>query len=512
MIRRKEIDNSLEEKILTGLIVSERFCRDIQSSFKSEYFQIPYAQKISRWAMDYYGKYRKPIEAHIEDIFSEEKQKLKEEEADLIATFLSKLSNQYEQETNFNSDYLYDKTTSYFDERSLKILSEKIDALTSLGKAYEAKKEIQKYREVTKQISGWVDPFSETTVKKYFKDTMNNVNQLFQLPGHLGELIGPFERNWLFGILAPMKRGKSFWIQEISIQALMEKCRVALFSLEMDIFRMERRIYRRITATADNGGSFIYPCFDCKKNQLDTCNKAIRKNHSKLIKDDGTKPKFDERPSYTVCTECRGTKDFELETWFTTYQREKMKLRSTVSTAKGLKEMYGDNLRIKSYPAFSANLSRIKYDLDELEYTQDFIPDVICIDYADILAPEDSRVTGRERLDETWKTLKNIADSRHCLVVTASQSNRGSIDKQFVTQKDIAEDIRKLAHVDGMMSLNQLPEEKTNGIIRVSVIAERDDDFDQYKTCTVLQNLKLGQTFLDSELGAVIKEKKEKKE
>jgi hypothetical protein len=99
----------------------------------------------------------------------------------------------------------------------------------------------------------------------------------------------------------------------------------------------------------------------------------------------------------------------------------------------------------------------------------------------------------------TWKTLKNLADSYNALVVTASQSNRASFDKKNVTQTDIADDIRKVAHVDGMIALNQMEEEKRRGIMRVSYIAGRDHSFDQRRSCVVLQQLDLGQTLLDSE-------------
>jgi hypothetical protein len=99
--------------------------------------------------------------------------------------------------------------------------------------------------------------------------------------------------------------------------------------------------------------------------------------------------------------------------------------------------------------------------------------------------------------------LKNLSDERHCLVVTASQSNRKSFKKKHVTQTDIAEDIRKLAHVDAMMSLNQTPEEKHSSVMRVNMIALRGDDFDEYASCIVTQQLKLGQVCLDSQMAPI---------
>jgi hypothetical protein len=94
----------------------------------------------------------------------------------------------------------------------------------------------------------------------------------------------------------------------------------------------------------------------------------------------------------------------------------------------------------------------------------------------------------------------NLADTRKALVITASQTNRQSFDKKNVTATDASEDIRKIANVDMMIGLNQTPDEKKDGVMRVSVAAGRDDDFNQLKTCIVLQNLALGQVCLDSEL------------
>jgi hypothetical protein len=63
----------------------------------------------------------------------------------------------------------------------------------------------------------------------------------------------------------------------------------------------------------------------------------------------------------------------------------------------------------------------------------------------------------------------------------------------------VAEDIRKVAHVDVMISLNQLEIEKRRGVMRLAVIAHRDKDFYQLGQCFVLQQLELGQPNLDSE-------------
>jgi replicative DNA helicase len=500
-LRRKSVDTEIEEKILVGLIVSDSFCRDIKSLIRKDSFQVPYIQTISRWVLSYYDKYLKAPQGYIQDIFNVEKNKLTEEYRELISSFLTRLSKDFEND-NFNADYLKDKAILFLKKQSLKATSEKIQALIALDKISEAEQEMEKYKKISKETSKWVNPSADETINNYFEDVARNKNRLFQLPGMLGELIGPFERNWFMAFLAPVKKGKSFFLQEIAVQAFLEKYKVVYVSLEMDIFRVLNRLFKRVMAQAEENAIFIYPCFDCLRNQNNTCRKSERVNNKNgLLNIDGNKPEYSPSIKYRPCTACRGkgTKDYITETWFTTYKRDKLKLKHLKKTVGGLTKMYGDNLRVISYPAFSANLSEIRTAIDNLEYNEGFVPDVIVIDYADILAPEDSRLLGRERSDETWKMLKHMADSRHCLVVSASQSNRQSFDKKNVTQTDISEDIRKVAHVDMMLALNQTPEEKDAGVVRVSVIAGRDMDFNQFKSCTVLQQLSLGQVILDSD-------------
>ena len=63
--------------------------------------------------------------------------------------------------------------------------------------------------------------------------------------------------------------------------------------------------------------------------------------------------------------------------------------------------------------------------------------------------------------------------------------------------ENIAEDIRKVAHVTKMVAINATKEEKANGIYRIAQIAERDDST-CFEQAYVLSCLDLGQVCLDS--------------
>lgn len=501
-IRKRVIDNSVEEKILIGLIISDRICRETLHLIKRDTFQNPYTQTVAKWIKAYHKKYRKAPKQTIQDVFNVEQKNLKEEEIDFIVSFLSRLSEEFEDEdTPVNEDYLIDKSLEYFKKSALKNISEKIDSCIELDKIDEAEKALQGYRQISKEMSKFIDPFSDEEVNKFFADQRDNVNKMFRMNGALGDLIGDFERGTLVGVMGPAKRGKSFILIEIAVQAFMERFKVLFVSLEMNTYKMKRRFFRRLTAFGEEEKDYVYPCFDCWKNQMNICTKSKRTNHVKLRDAEGDKPtEFDPQSDYRPCVACRGEKDFLPDNWFTMIRRPKQNVRNTKKHMQGLRQMFSENFRLICYPKFSANVSQLKSDIETLEYEQDFIPDVIVIDYADILAPEDNRVTGRDRYDETWKMFGNLGDVRKALVVTASQTNRASFNKKNVTQVDAAEDIRKIANVEVMLSLNQSQDEKREGVMRVAVVAGRDEDFNEYKTCTILQNLTLGQVCLDSEM------------
>lgn len=504
LLKRRTVDTGPEERLLTGLIVSDSFCRDMLPLIGKETIETPYISRVVGWCRDYYATYKQSPGIHIKDLYEVEKDKLELPDQQAISTILTKLSEEYST-SEINEDFIRDESLKLIDLRSLKYSAEQINSLVELGRLDEAKKIAKSYREKNIETSGWEDPFDSSTIKNHFVDEESRKSFVFKFPGALGDFIGPIERNWLVGMMGPPKRGKTFWLIESCIQALLSKKKSIFISLEMDKQRVRRRIYSRLTVMASETKDYVYPVFDCFKNQNNSCNKRERTNNTRLLDSEDKKPlEFNPSLRYRCCTACRGKIDFQPTTWFTSTQVERMKnmeaMKLLIAQAEhfGFDKEYGSNLRLLAYPAFSANISRMRGDIQNLIDVKGFITDHIALDYADILAPEDARVTGRDRIDETWKTLKRMSDELHCSIFTGSQSNRGSIDKKNVVQQDAAEDIRKIANSDLFLAINQTPQEKKSKITRISKIAKRDGVFDQYESVIVLQQLDLGQICLDS--------------
>ena len=166
--------------------------------------------------------------------------------------------------------------------------------------------------------------------------------------------------------------------------------------------------------------------------------------------------------------------------------------------ADSIISQYGDLLKVKCYPAYTANLRDVLSLMDELEVNDNFLPDVLIIDYLDILAPEPGKHEGRENIDATWKMAKSIAQSRNLLHITVDQSSKVTYDKD-ITLYDTSEDKRKNAHLDVKVAINRFPEEieGTAGVLKLAVIAHRHKSFKTYREVLVLQHTGIGQPLVD---------------
>jgi hypothetical protein len=269
----------------------------------------------------------------------------------------------------------------------------------------------------------------------------------------------------------------------------------------MTLKQKKQRIYKRFTAAGKKEEDYLYPVFDCVKNQRGSCELEVRTQSITLVDAHGNPPAWDKDNPYRICSVCRGQEngDYEGATWHETLARPEYSPHSVNRTMNSFRDQIGHLYRIKSYPRFSANIADIRRDLDLLEQVEGFVPDIIVVDYADILKPEERSVAGVEKEDRSWIALAQMAAIRHALVVAPTQVTKAAMDAINISGKHMARWVGKLGHVDVMMTLNQTEAEKLLGRARVGVIAHRHADFSPSLTVTILQQLKLGQPNLDSE-------------
>jgi len=379
----RSIDREIEKKIVTGLIVSTQFCRDVVPMLRLEYFEVDYARTVAGWIKIYYSKYKKAPGAHIQDLFTYRRRNMNVDMADLISAFLSGLSEQYvldsEKEEEFNSAYLVDQTQQYFTKQALLLMADSVKGLVAEGKVKEAETELAKYKGVYREVSNWVNPFSELFVEKMFAEP---VRGLFSFPGKLGELSGPLRRGWLTAFMGPRKRGKTWFLTETAILGAMSGLRVALVSLEMIDTGMGNRLIKGVTDLADEADTYLFPVFDCVRNQDGSCNRREREGSVTLLVD-GKKPPYENAPKgYKICSVCRGRGDFIPGQWWISVVKEQLTFMKAMKRLEGFDTMYsvGSRFRMISYPSFRVNVASIEADLQKLEEFEGFVPDMIVID------------------------------------------------------------------------------------------------------------------------------------
>lgn len=483
------------------MIVSDEFFSGIRSVVKPEYFSSTYTSRVCEWCLDYYQQNGSVPFTDIFHIFEAEKDSLPREDTLVLSALFERISESYDTDENFNHQYLlHSITIPYFEKREVELRATKALGFIQKDDVESAKNilnEPMRLRESAIQI---VNPFEPSYVEEAI---FSQEEPLFQLQGALGKLLGPIQEGWFINLQGAMKRGKSNFLYDIAFLLAVSNIKVYHVSLEMKRKDSVLKWAKRMTGCSTEAGTKIYPCFDCLKNQADTCDKIYRPDQPALLSEKGKKPRYELDHPHIVCTACRNENslytDFEPATWFTPVNKAYIGTNYNLKLLENFNKYYGHNLRSVTYPKFSVSFDDIIRDMDV--YTQDtgWIPKVFIMDYLDVTRLGASK-NGRDSYDDAWKKAAGFSDERGITVINVSQPNRGGIAKRSMDEQDTSEDIRKIAHVDIWAALNQLPSEKRDKAARIGLVAHRHCDFDKTKQAMILQDIDTGQFVLDSEI------------
>ncbi len=507
-ITKRSVKASRERQILTGMIVSDVFLSEIGTLYDPRFLEHQYMKEVASLCLDYHSSYGKAPLENIQDLFKYAKDDMDPDVSDLVEEFLAGLSDEFEHAPKFNDEYALTQASEYLQERALLLLSEDIKAGALSGDLLEAEAALSDFKNPKRVASTGLDPFSEEAVEPMRSAFEEQADPLFRLPGAFGRLLNPhLTRNALVAFMGPEKRGKTWTMIDVAMRAKRERCNVALFAIgDMTEGQMLRRLGIYTSQRSDDPrycGEILIPILDCKLNQHDDCDRDERECNFGIYESPESDPlDFEEATDlgYSPCTACHKAKDpsYKGAVWY--QQRDRVDPLTWREARKSL-ELYnkrtkGAPFKLAFYPADTINMKGIEQVLGIWERNEGFIPDVILIDYADNLAPEDSRVTDmRHRENDRWKAMSRIRQERNCLLITATQADAASYTANTLGMKNFSEDKRKLAHVTAIFGLNQTAEEQAIGILRVNSIAAREGGG---RTATLLQCLQIGRPCLAS--------------
>lgn len=427
--------------VLAGMVVDRTVCSRIASQWPRDgggLFDAPWANLVGGWCVEYLRKYGEPPNGQLRSLFNEwaSTTKAPDETVQGVERFLLEADEERSrvEQGRLNSDHLLDQADRYFNGVRIKRMMTQIEDLIDLGKVADAQELINCTRKVELGATSVVKVVSDWEAFRRAWDE-DRERPLIVYPGQLQDFLGRWlQRDSLIGFMAPDKTGKSVFLLDLTVRAVRNRCRVVYFDVGDN---SQDQVIRRL-------GSRVSRC--------------------------PTRETFKRRLEVPVSVDGEG----EVESTERTFSRPVSAPRAYTEVRKLCRNV--DRLRVVCYPNSTASVVTLSSRLTEWEQEDGWVPDVVVIDYADILAPPPGARETLDQIDETWKQLRRLSQERHCLVVTATQASAAAYgDKAKVLRKQHFSGRKtKLAHVNGMVGINVSDKDRRAGVTRLNWVVRRE--------------------------------------
>ena len=129
-------------------------------------------------------------------------------------------------------------------------------------------------------------------------------------------------------------------------------------------------------------------------------------------------------------------------------------------------------LLIKYFATKAASVQTLGAHLKQIELSGTK-PDVVIVDYADILMPTGNFREKRHAIGNIYEDLRGLAGELEIPIWTASQANRSALEEDVIGADKVAEDYSKVMTADFVMSMSRKVEDKIANTGRFHVIKNR---------------------------------------
>lgn len=450
-MKTTRFDGSDVRKVITGMITDSVVCGRVASQWPNGgegLFGANWANLIAGLVIRFYREYRQPPNRQIVSIYEEwaKTTTAPDEEVETIERLLRAIADESHQET---SEYLIDLAGEHFNKVRLERLQHQIAMDLETGDVKAAQDRI----ETSLRINLGAGSYSELAhpdaadlwLQAFDTDT---VRPVFRYRGALGDFVGDaFQKGRLFSFMAPDKTGKTAFLIDAAVRVIQNHQYVAFFdsgdSIQADFIR---RLACRVSGH----------------------------------------PLRDTECSVPLC-------------WDGEELQSKKEFRDAVDPMLAFQKMAAwacnqHALRTSFHPSGSLSASLIDECLERWSREDDWRPDAVIVDYADILAPPKGFKETVDQIDETWKILRRISQQRHTLVLTATQSNAESYRRgsDLLRKKHFSGRKTKFAHVNGMLGINVTDEEKDNDSCRLNWLVRREAAYNESRCVHVAGCLSVG--------------------
>ena len=136
-------------------------------------------------------------------------------------------------------------------------------------------------------------------------------------------------------------------------------------------------------------------------------------------------------------------------------------LRDHKELVKAAIDKLQGKLVIKAYPVSGASAQTLKNLMYKLKL-KDFIPDVIIVDYADLMKSSKGYEQRRFEEENVYREVRALSQELGIPIWTATQTNRSGVDEKVLTLKHVAESFAKAQISDLFITMVR---EKSNDLI-----------------------------------------------
>lgn len=457
------ISGSLQETILTALVYfTDANTKIISRLLDINWFEDPY-REICAKILEYWRQEDKAPQVHIDDVLDNVLNNPNHQKYNTYTRIVNRLAKLSE---TLNTRYVYNRLFEFARRQNLK------RAIFEAGTILSQSEDPESYDKVEAILSSAAKfqynddlgfSLAETDKSLAFLDKEENEDRLNLGIAELDrDGINP-GRGELFMIIAPRGRGKSMFMHHIGRQCLAERGKWT--GLHITLENSEKATAQRYFQ-----GRFALTTRETSQGVV----LFSRDNHGVATSLD----RIDNPATYK------------------TYDEQKEYLQQEVNYYEKYDHQMS-RLRIKGFPTGDLSYDKLEAFLDHLESRHSFVPNVLLLDYPDLMAL-DSRHDPRLAIGRLYQQLRGLAGKRDMAVVVASQSNREGENAKLVELSHAAEDISKVATADYVVTYNQTKQEQELGIARLYVAKARNER--QWFQVILSQNYNAAQFCVDSAL------------
>ena len=450
----EKLTSSLQESVLTLLAVSDKEGAVATGLVKAEHFDDIYRDIATRILTFRKTHGKAPGKAHLDDVLDDILDKPDHRKYKQYVRVLEGIINQSD---SLNAKYVLSRVNEFVDRQALKT------ALITAGELYQSGGQ-HVNKEVRAIIQKAIRPPQEGMLSgSFLNDPVKALAFLEKNNAAYSTGIADFDKRGLgptpgkmLTLLGSKGSGKSWWCTDLGKRCMLQRAKVVHITLEMSEEEVIMRYWQSFFAISKRREKYSVTQFEFDKlNRLAGMSKTRHMPRMNL-----------ESPRIHR---------------YLTRKIRKWGIRL-------------GNLVVREFPMKSLSVAGLESYLDYLELVHKFVPNVLIIDYPDLmwLDGKDLRVS----IGWTYEMIHGLLQRRNIAGIMPTQTSKKGWDAQTVKASMVAEDASKFRTAEMVLIYSRTPMEKSRGLARLYVDKNRGD-VDDY-TVVISQSYATGQFVLNS--------------